>query len=103
MSCVCWVARFLLHRSYVVTFASQQTQNICIKFIQFWSNIEDVGQKCFNVKINNIQYQILAMHAAQFIIFIVWRSLDLEGALVQWLKLPAWKIWDSGFEPHSGL
>ena len=25
------------------------------------------------------------------------------GALVQWLKLPAWKVGDCGFEPHSGL
>ena len=25
------------------------------------------------------------------------------GALVQWLKLPAWKVGDRGFEPHSGL
>ena len=25
------------------------------------------------------------------------------GALVQWLKLPAWKVGDNGFEPHSGL
>ena len=23
------------------------------------------------------------------------------GALVQWLKLPAWKVGDRGFEPHS--
>ena len=25
------------------------------------------------------------------------------GALLQWLKLPAWKAGDHGFEPHSGL
>ena len=25
------------------------------------------------------------------------------GVLVQWLKLPAWKVGDRGFEPHSGL
>ena len=25
------------------------------------------------------------------------------GPLVQWLKLPAWKIWDRGFEPHSDI
>ena len=25
------------------------------------------------------------------------------GSLVQWLKLPAWKVGDRGFEPHSGL
>ena len=25
------------------------------------------------------------------------------GALVQWLKLPAWKVDDRGLEPHSGL
>ena len=25
------------------------------------------------------------------------------GALVQWLKLPAWKVGDRGFQPHSGL
>ena len=24
-------------------------------------------------------------------------------ALMQWLKLPAWKVGDRGFEPHSGL
>ena len=24
-------------------------------------------------------------------------------ALVQWLNLPAWKVGDRGFEPHSGL
>ena len=27
----------------------------------------------------------------------------LAGALVQWLKLPAWKVGDRGFEPHSGI
>ena len=32
----------------------------------------------------------------------VWDD-EWEGALVQWLKLPAWKIGDRGFEPHSGL
>ena len=25
------------------------------------------------------------------------------GALVQWLKLPAWKVGDRGFEPHSHI
>ena len=25
------------------------------------------------------------------------------GVLVQWLKPPAWKVGDSGFEPHPGL
>ena len=25
------------------------------------------------------------------------------GALMQWLKLPAWKVGDRGLEPHSGL
>ena len=25
------------------------------------------------------------------------------GTLVQWLKLPAWKVRDRGFEHHSGL
>ena len=25
------------------------------------------------------------------------------GALMQWLKLPAWKVRDRGFETHSGL
>ena len=25
------------------------------------------------------------------------------GGLVQWLKLPAWKVGDRGLEPHSGL
>ena len=24
-------------------------------------------------------------------------------AMVQWLNLPAWKVGDHGFEPHSGL
>ena len=27
----------------------------------------------------------------------------LAGALVQWLKMPAWKVGDCGFQPHSGL
>ena len=27
----------------------------------------------------------------------------LPGALVQWLKLPAWKVGDRGFEPRSGF
>ena len=26
-----------------------------------------------------------------------------SGALVQWLRLPVWKLGDLGFEPHSGL
>ena len=25
------------------------------------------------------------------------------GILVQWLKLPAWKFGDRGFEPRSGI
>ena len=25
------------------------------------------------------------------------------GAIVQWLKLPAWKVGDRGFEPRSGI
>ena len=25
------------------------------------------------------------------------------GAMVQWLKLPAWKVGDRWFKPHSGL
>ena len=25
------------------------------------------------------------------------------GALVQWLKLPVWKVRDRGFEPHAGF
>ena len=25
------------------------------------------------------------------------------GALVQWLKLPAWKVGDHAFERHSGI
>ena len=24
------------------------------------------------------------------------------GALVQWLNLPAWKVGDRGFKPHTG-
>ena len=28
---------------------SQQTQNICITFLQFWTNVEDVGRRCTNV------------------------------------------------------
>ena len=28
---------------------SQQTQNICITFLQFWTNVEDVGRLCTNV------------------------------------------------------
>ena len=32
------------------------------------------------------------------------RILCLEDSvLLQWLKLPAWKVGDCGFEPHSGL
>ena len=30
-------------------------------------------------------------------------GLTWAGALVQWLKRPAWKVGDRGFEPHSGL
>ena len=30
-------------------------------------------------------------------------TLVLAGALLQWLKLPAWKVRDRGFEPHSGF
>ena len=30
-------------------------------------------------------------------------SKTRAGALVQWLKLPAWKVLDRGFEPHPGL
>ena len=32
-------------------------------------------------------------------------SIDtaVAGALVQWLKLPAWKVGDRGFEPSSGI
>ena len=30
-------------------------------------------------------------------------SFDRAGALVQWLKLPAWKVEDRDFEPDSGL
>ena len=26
-----------------------------------------------------------------------------RGVLVQWLKLPAWKVEDRGLEPHSNL
>ena len=26
-----------------------------------------------------------------------------EGGLLQWLKLPAWKVGARGFEPHFGL
>ena len=29
--------------------------------------------------------------------------LRVARALVQWLKLPAWKVGDCGLEPHSGL
>ena len=31
------------------------------------------------------------------------RTSNFPGALVQWLKLLAWKVGDRGFEPHSGL
>ena len=34
--------------------------------------------------------------------YVVYRAL-WAGALVPWLKLPAWKVGDRGFEPHSGL
>ena len=30
-------------------------------------------------------------------------TAETAGALVQWLKLPAWKVGDRGFEPHSGF
>ena len=34
-------------------------------------------------------------------------NVDLKstwaGALVQWLKLAAWKVRDRGFDPHSSL
>ena len=29
--------------------------------------------------------------------------VNRSGALVQWLKLPAWKVGVRGFEPHSEL
>ena len=29
--------------------------------------------------------------------------ISWAGALVQWLKLPAWEVGDRGFEPHYGL
>ena len=28
---------------------TQQTQNICITFVQRWTNVEDVGRRCTNV------------------------------------------------------
>ena len=33
-----------VHKGELVT--SQQTQNICITFVQRWFNVEDVGYKC---------------------------------------------------------
>ena len=30
-------------------------------------------------------------------------SSNRAGTLVQWLKLPAWKVGDRGLEPHTGL
>ena len=38
-----------------------------------------------------------------FIFFSRLYSSKKKGALVQWLKLPVWKVGDRGFEPHSGL
>ena len=38
--------------------------------------------------------------AITFTIFLMLRE---SGALVQWLKLPAWKVGDRGFIPCSGL
>ena len=29
-------------------------------------------------------------------------ACDRAGALVQWLKLPAWTVGDRGFETHAG-
>ena len=37
---------------------------------------------------------------------VCWRQLIVQqedGALVQWLKLPAWKVGDRGLESHSDL
>ena len=34
---------------------------------------------------------------------VVYKAVIRVGALVQWLKLPAWKVGDRGFEPHFGL
>ena len=34
---------------------------------------------------------------------IIIRKQHVLGALVQWLKLPAWNVGDRGFEPDSGL
>ena len=31
------------------------------------------------------------------------RKRTRAGALMQWLKLPAWKVEDRGFEPRSGI
>ena len=36
-------------------------------------------------------------------IYLTLQVSRLQGALVQWLKLPAWKIGNRGFEPHAGL
>ena len=38
-----------------------------------------------------------------FHVNIVYLCHHSAGALVQLLKLPAWKVGDRGFEPHSGL
>ena len=38
--------------------------------------------------------------------FNAWSARDLAnwaGVLVQWSKLPAWKVGDRGFEPRSGI
>ena len=36
-------------------------------------------------------------------ILAVFHKRQRAGALVQWLKLPTWKVRDRGFKPHSGL
>ena len=40
-----------------------------------------------------------------YYIFLVVLSFltGMAETLVQWLKLPAWKVGDRAFEPHSGL
>ena len=37
------------------------------------------------------------------IVFILHIHIPWAAALVQWLKLPAWKVGDRGLEPRSGI
>ena len=46
---------------------------------------------------------IISGNSALHVFFCNFSGNNCAGALVQWLKLPAWEVRDRGFEPHSGL